>query len=110
MNYIEGIAEMIREEAGEERFEGDALLYHAYALLALTTGEETTLEDVHHAWSVWQMQSAPDHSSLVPFKELEERIQEYDRPYAEAIQAAARRLLPFPGAPRYYDRKWGELS
>lgn len=74
------------ETAEEER------LIDLYALLVLTTGEETTLEDVHEAWGVWRSRAAPDHKSLVPFEELAYEVRENDRPYAEAIRAAAKTI------------------
>lgn len=63
-----------------------------YALLVMTTGVSTTLEDVHDAWSIWQNYTQPDHRSLIPFDELTLEVQELDRKYMEAIHAVAREL------------------
>jgi hypothetical protein len=60
-------------------------LLRMYSLLALTKGLDTTLEDVHDAWSLWQEQSAPQHRSLIPFGQLSAQVQELDRPYRDAI-------------------------
>jgi hypothetical protein len=66
-----------------------------YALLALTKGVETTLEDVHDAWAVWTatVRGRPDHRSLVPFDELDRETQEMDRIYMDGIHRAARAVL-----------------
>lgn len=64
-------------------------LLDLYALLALTLGESVMADDVHDAWAVWQSRREPDHQDLIPFAELSVRTQELDRPYVEAIKAAA---------------------
>ena len=66
-------------------------LLRMYALLVLTTGTETTLENVHDAWSTWRDATRPDHPSLVPFAELAPDVQELDRKYADAIREVAER-------------------
>lgn len=60
-------------------------LLDLYALLVLTRGQNTTLEDIHDAWSVWRSHTRPDHKSLVPFKELTPEVQELDRKYCAAV-------------------------
>lgn len=64
-------------------------LTELYALLVLTKGLATTLEDVHDAWSIWQNRTVANHRSLIPFDELTLEIQELDRPYMDAIHAVA---------------------
>lgn len=64
-------------------------LLRLYALLVLTTGPETTLEDVHDAWACWREGTRPDHKSLVPFAGLAPEVQELDRPYMDAIRSVA---------------------
>lgn len=64
-------------------------LLDLYTLLAVARGTDTTLEDVHDAWAVWRNKTEPQHHSLIPFSMLTEKIQKYDRPYQEAIHAAA---------------------
>ena len=54
-------------------------------------GTETTLENVHDAWSTWRDATRPDHPSLVPFAELAPDVQELDRKYADAIREVAER-------------------
>lgn len=66
-------------------------LIDLYALLALTKGEEVTLENVHDAWGLWTRHTRPDHPSLVPFSELEPEVQELDELYVQAIKAATAR-------------------
>jgi hypothetical protein len=67
-------------------------LLRLYALLALTVGEDVTLENVHDAWSAWRAVSKPDHPSLVPFAELSPEVQALDAPYAEAIRQVAAKV------------------
>ena len=95
MNYIDEIAVQIAKQLGDSDDEidrmpmQDARLYHFYALLALTTGEHTTLENVHDAWSAWKASIDPDHRSLLPFDQLHPDTQELDRKYADAIRSVA---------------------
>lgn len=67
----------------------DPDLAQLYALLALTLGDGTSLEDVHDAWAVWRNTTRPDHKSLVPFGELTLAVQELDRTYMDAIHEAS---------------------
>lgn len=94
MTYVEDLAAAIREElAPDDRpsSRGDEL-FRLYALLALVSGADTTLEDVHNAWSVWMSESDPDHPSLVPFNSLTPAMQAQDRPFQEAIVRVAEGL------------------
>jgi hypothetical protein len=69
----------------------DPLLTRFYALLVLTTGEATTLEHVHDAWSSWRAFSdRPEHSDLVWFSQLPDGTADWDTPYRDAIVATAR--------------------
>lgn len=70
----------------------DPVLRGLYTLLVLTTGVNTTLEDVHDAWAIWRHGVKPDSWSLVPFDDLTSKRQEKDRPYRRAIRRAAARL------------------
>jgi hypothetical protein len=70
----------------------DPELAQLYALLALTRGTRTSLQDVHDAWAVWRCGTRPDHPSLVPFDQLTPEVQELDRPYMDAIHRTARQL------------------
>lgn len=94
MSYIDDIARRVRDALPEEnRPDRDALaLYRLYALLALTVGASTTLENVHDAWSVWMASQDPSHESLVPFEQLDPTVKDEDRPYVEAIIRVARAL------------------
>lgn len=67
-------------------------LLRLYTLLALVKGSDTTLEDVHDAWAIWQQTTDATHRSLVPFDQLTQEVQELDRPYTEAIHRAVARL------------------
>lgn len=68
----------------------DAELANLYLLLALTRGTETTLRDVHDAWSVWRMNTRPDHPSLIPFEDLSAEVQQLDAKYRDAIHRATK--------------------
>jgi hypothetical protein len=67
----------------------DPALVHLYALLALTKGTDTTLEDVHHAWCIWTATTRGEHRSLIPFAELSHDVQELDSEYMDGIHRAA---------------------
>jgi hypothetical protein len=88
VNYIDEIAGSI----GDLVPGNDIELLRLYALLVLTTGTDTSLENVHDAWSAWRAATRPDHPSLVPFAELSPQVQEYDRKYADAIREVAAAL------------------
>lgn len=88
MNYFFDATEAILDQLPGLPYD----LAQLYALLALTTGTETTLENVHDAWSAWTINHRPDHRSLVPFSELTEEVQELDRKYRDGIVRAAATL------------------
>jgi hypothetical protein len=92
MNYLDAVATQIEAELHPSlRPDEQATeLYRLYALLALTRGNETSLQNVHDAWSVWMASRQPDHAALVPFSELRVDQQEQDRPYADAILRVVR--------------------
>jgi hypothetical protein len=81
MNYIDEARIRLRIELPGI----DDDLLDLYVLLILTRGQNTTLEDIHDAWSVWRSRTQPDHRSVVPFKELAPDVQELDRKYAKAV-------------------------
>lgn len=85
MTYVD----RIRAALEAEQPSLDPCLLDLYALLALTRGEDVSLEDVHDAWSIWRARTDPRHHSIVPFKELTTEVQELDRPYADAIHKVA---------------------
>lgn len=64
-------------------------LLRLYALLALVTGADVTLEDVHDAWAAYTAATKPGHPALVPFDQLTPATQELDRPYRDAIRQVA---------------------
>lgn len=94
MTYIDTVADEVERQLDPERRPAVHArdLYRLYALLALTRGEDVTLEDVHDAWATWMSQWNPGHESIRPFRELDEQVQLEDTPYAEAIKAVARGL------------------
>ena len=84
-NYVQEVL----DELAERLPDCGTPLLELYALLALTAGTGTTLEDVHQAWAVWRNRTRPDHPSLVPFAALAPEVRELDRKYAEAIREVA---------------------
>ena len=86
MSYITDITDDL-EAAGLDDCPPELL--RLYALLVLTTGVITSLEDVHNAWSAWRQATRPDHPSLVPFADLAPEVQELDRKYMDAIRKVA---------------------
>lgn len=98
MNYIDKLAHEIWRltDGRNQTIGGDMLLYRFYALLCLTTGQQTTNEDVHDAWSAWKAHTMGTHRSLIPFDQLTEEVQELDTPYRDTIQDVARRFLSNP--------------
>lgn len=72
-----------------ERLNLDPALTRLYAVLALTKGTTTTMQDVHDAWAVWRADTRPDHPSIRPFAELSPDVQELDRRYMDAIRQVA---------------------
>jgi hypothetical protein len=91
-SYVDEIAAAIERELAVELRpkERGRELYRYYALLVLTTGHATTLENVHDAWSAWMSADQPMHPSLIPFTQLSKDKQEQDRPYMEAIRRISR--------------------
>lgn len=85
MNYIDYITSRLAARLDD----CPADLLRFYALLVLTEGVNTTLEDVHSAWACWRVATKPDHRSLVPFGDLTPEVQELDRKYMTAIHQVA---------------------
>lgn len=93
-NYVEKVREALKARVDDyERWGEDAgTLLDLYALLAISKGQQTTMEDVHHAWGFWTNRNRPDHKDLVPFSLLAAETAEYDRPYFAAIMEVAKLL------------------
>jgi hypothetical protein len=86
VNYIDTIAEKIGLRCDMSMAEpSQRRLLRIYALLALTTGGDTTSENVHDAWSAWRAGTMPDHKSLIPFEQLDKATQDMDNDYRDAI-------------------------
>lgn len=90
-HYIDEMAEKIKDALEPDELPAGRVdqLMRLYALLALTKGKETSLEDVHDAWATWTAESDDEHKSLIPFNELGKKIQKMDKPYMEAIRKCA---------------------
>lgn len=94
LNYVDDIAKRIEREVPPDLLpEGDTdLLFHMYAVLALTVGEKVKAENVHDAWAAWMSQSDPTHEAIKEFSELDEDTQAQDEPFAEAIRRVSSQL------------------
>lgn len=82
-------AQRIRTELAGRLPDCDDALLDLYTLLGLQYGAFVRLVDVHNAWAVWRNRTNPEHRSLIPFTSLPPEVQELDRPYVDAIRAAA---------------------
>jgi hypothetical protein len=92
VSYVERARDLLIEELGSS-YACEPELVDLYTVLVLTLGEGCLLEDVHEAWAVWEARHGdPAHRSIVPFGQLTLKVQEYDRPYRDAIRRAAARL------------------
>jgi hypothetical protein len=86
VNYIEQTAELIRANLDPDMLpEHSYPLMLMYAVLARVKGAETTLEDVHDAWSAWMSMRDSRHESIVPFADLPEDVRREDEPFLRAI-------------------------
>lgn len=89
MNYIEEIMQELFKELPDCPPE----LISYYTLLAYVKGTETTMRDIHDAWSIWQNEfKDPKHPSLIPFGLLPKEKQELDQPYMEAVKKVVKRM------------------
>ncbi len=90
-DYITERAHTIYELAEGGGVPSDAYiaLYRIYAVLSFAKGTATTAEDVHDAWSAWQVATVPNHRSLKPFDELTPDVQHLDDKYVAAIHQAS---------------------
>ena len=86
--YVTPVIDALREEMDID----SQLLVRLYAVLVLTKGAETTMEDVHDCWSLWCETKRPDHWSLIPFNQLAPHKQEFDRKYMDVIHRVANRF------------------
>jgi len=84
MNYIEQIAESLREKDITDGYE------YQYALLVLVKGDKVTNSDVHDAWSLLENQTNPEHPSLIPYSKLTEEKKAKDQHFRNIIQEVAR--------------------
>ncbi len=89
MNYAERACRVMDRELLARGLHAPPSLVRLYTLLVLTTGTETTRENVHDAWALWRAPTQPDHPVLLPFLKLDPAAREQVRPYMEAICAVA---------------------
>lgn len=89
MNYVEEIADRIRSHLAPDIVPEDSYpLLLIYAVLARAKGTDTTLEDVHDAWTAWMSMQGKRHDSCVPFAELPDEVKHEDEPFLRAILSA----------------------
>jgi RyR domain len=91
------VQDVIAALAEHRRARGQRPLAHEllelYALLALTTGTDTTAWHVHDAWSIWEgRHGRADHWSIVPWLELSAEVAAKDEQYAAMIRDVAHQL------------------
>jgi hypothetical protein len=91
MNYLDTEAELIKSSLppSVKIPGGSNSLFRTYALLARAKGANTTLSDVHDAWSAWMTDINPSHPALIPFDELDFATQQEDAPFLDAIRKLA---------------------
>lgn len=95
MNYIEEIAQKIKEQVPKDHLPSSdrlQLLFDMYAVLLLAKGMDVTGEDVHNAWAAWMSQDDATHKSIKPFDSLSPDIQQEDEPFVEAVRRVASTL------------------
>lgn len=93
MTYLQRIAGLIRSEVPADLVPEDSdSLFLLYAVLARAKGASVTPEDVHDAWVAWCDLRGVQHSSAVPFADLDEETQSEDEPFVAAIRTVARSL------------------
>lgn len=86
-NYIQ----ILKEEV-QMKMKVNKNLLELYTLLILTKGEDTTLSDVHDAWSIDKNRTFPEHWSIVPFEKLSKETQEKDQYYLDIIKSISRKI------------------
>ncbi|MBB5854480.1 hypothetical protein ACFQ05_14325 [Amycolatopsis umgeniensis] len=93
-NYLSDLAARVRaavpSEAEPPADTDD--LFVLYAILVRVKGTQTSLSDVHDAWSGWIIQKGMQHKSLVPFDQLDASTKSEDSPYLAAIHKVAHDL------------------
>lgn len=86
-NYIQ----VLKDEV-QMRMKVNKNLLELYTLLILVKGEDTTLSDVHDAWSIDKNRTFPKHWSIVPFEKLSKETQEKDQYYLDIIKSVSRKI------------------
>jgi hypothetical protein len=93
MSYLSEIATLIRAEVSPAIIPPDSdYLFVIYALLLLTKGSKVSEEDVHNAWCAWMSVKDPNHESLVPFDQLDQKTKDMDTPFVAAIRKVSASL------------------
>jgi hypothetical protein len=93
MNYVaDVIARIIFVRAATGRRPLDPRLVRLYALLAMTTGVDTTTEHVHDAWAVFANDRENTHPDIIPFARLTPENQRRDDRHRDLIRGVARDL------------------
>jgi len=92
MNYVQTFFDILKAElvAIDSYMNNCDDLVEMYELLGMTKKLDVTLKDVHEAWAIWRNRTKPNHKDLIPFEELSQEVQEWDRPYLDAIRRAVK--------------------
>lgn len=87
LNYIQEV-----EKELSNHINSGKMMISMYALLVLTLGEDTTLEDVHNAWAIAMNKRMPEHWSIIPSEQLKEEVLLKDTNFRDAIHKTTRIL------------------
>ena len=88
LNYIDSIVSKLRDKLPNCTYDQLRFL----SLLVLTTGVNTSRENVHDAWACDAAKMRPNHPSMVPLDQLPEEIQALDDWYVDAIVEVAKEI------------------
>ena len=97
LTYLEKVARMIWWKTGEVSVSyppHENVLWLGYAALALSLKERVDNDDVHDMWSVWSISHSiehrrPIHKSVIPYNELDAKVQMLDTHYRDSIRHVA---------------------
>ena len=94
-NYVNEVAYQIGIRCGLDfATSANRGLLRYFAVLCLSSGEQTTEEMIHGAWCAWWLEYHDDgrlnHENLVPYSQLSPEV--YYGTYRSAISEVARRM------------------
>ena len=84
----------------------DPALLRLYALLVLTKGTSTTMEDTHEAWAIWRAETYPEHPWIVHRGDLLSRCRNWT---GRTWRRSARSLRGWPSERFFRQHRPGDL-